>query len=108
MNGDGDAMLKALLAPPERDPDEAFALRVERAVRAEEKLRAARRAAWSRFGAEMAAAAALIAAFVLIERRAPADSLDMASSFGPAAAGLLLLALWVCVSIRPDFGARNH
>ncbi|MEA3004037.1 MAG: hypothetical protein QOH81_2825 [Sphingomonadales bacterium] len=107
MSADTDAMLRGLLAAPARNPDEAFALRVERAVRAEQRLRAARRAAWSRFVAEMAAAATLIAAFVLIERRAPADSLDMASPFGPAAVGLLLLALWVFVSIRPDFGARD-
>ncbi|MDB5691934.1 MAG: hypothetical protein JWO81_997 [Alphaproteobacteria bacterium] len=108
MSADADAMLKALLAVPGRGPDEAFASRVERAVRAEEKLRAARRAAWRRFTAEMAAAAALLAAFVLIERRAPADSLNLISPFGPAAAGLMLLALWIWVSIRPDFGARDN
>jgi hypothetical protein len=108
MNGDGDRMLKALLTAPERAPDERFALRIERAVRVEERMRAGRRAAWSRFGIEMAAVAALVTAIVLIERLAAPDSQAMASPFGPATAGLLLLALWVCVSIRPDFGARDR
>jgi hypothetical protein len=108
MNGDSDGMLKALLTAPDRAPDEGFALRIERAVRAEERMRAGRRVAWSRFGIEMAAVAALVTAVVLIERLASPDSQAMASPFGPATAGLLLLALWICVSIRPDSGVRSR
>lgn len=108
MSDGTDAMLTALLAAPERAPDEMFALRVRRLVEVEQRLRAARRVAWSRFAAEMAAAASLILAFLLVERLAPADSTDLVSPFGPAAAGLMLLFLWVMVSFRPGSGARSY
>jgi hypothetical protein len=105
MSDDTDAMLTALLATPERAPDDRFALRIGRLVEVEKRLGAARRAAWSRFAAEMAAAASLILAFLLVERLAPADSPDLLAPFGPAAAGLMLLVLWVAVSYRPGSGA---
>ena len=108
MSDGTDALLTALLATPERAPDEMFALRIRRLVEAEERLRAARRAAWSRFAREMAAAAAAIAAFLLVEWLTPADSPGMVPLFGPAAAGLMLLAIWVAVSPRAGSGANPH
>jgi hypothetical protein len=103
MSDDMDLRLKALLAAPERDPDDAFADRVRRAVLAEERMRAAGRAAWTRFAAEMAAAASAILAFILLAKLTPvADSGDFIPLFSPAAAGLLLLGLLVAVSVRPS------
>ena len=66
MSTDPDLLLKSLLAAPERAPDESFALRIERLVLIEERLRAARRAAWARFGAEMLATASLLVAYFLL------------------------------------------
>jgi hypothetical protein len=99
---DTDRLLKSLLAAPERAPDDAFALRVQRLVLAEARMAAARRVAWTRFAVEMVATAALLVAFWLLSRPAPgaSDSAALIAPFGPAAAGLLLLALWVGVSVR--------
>ena len=102
MSDGADAMLTALLATPARAPDELFAARIRRLVEVEQRLGAARRAAWARFAAEMAAAAALILAFLLAEWLAPADSSDVVPLFGPAAAGLMLLAIWIAVSFRGE------
>jgi hypothetical protein len=111
MSDDIDRALKALLAAPKRAPDEAFAERVRRAVLAEERMRAAARIAWTRFAAETAAAASAILAFVLLAKLGPAaDSGAIIPLFSPAAAGLLLLGLWVAVSARPPearFGQSN-
>src|SRR3954469_1720256 len=108
MSDGTDAMLTALLATPERAPDEAFVLRIRRLAEAEQRLRVARRAAWSRFAAEMAAAASLIFAFLLVEHLAPADSPDLVAPVGAAAAGMMLLLLWVAVSFRPASGADAY
>ena len=102
MNGDTDLRLKALLQAPERAPDEAFAARMRQAVLIEERLRASRRAAWRRFGVEMLAAAAAIGAFWLLARLTPAESEGIVPLFSPAAAGLMILILWVVVSVRPS------
>ncbi|HEY5723315.1 MAG TPA: hypothetical protein VIT45_13435 [Allosphingosinicella sp.] len=101
MSEDMDLKLASLLALPKSEPDPAFADRVMRAVLAERKLAAARRAAWTRFAAEMCATGAAIVAFVLLARFSPAESGRFIPLFSPAAAGLLLLGLWVAVSIRP-------
>jgi hypothetical protein len=103
MTDDIDLRLKAILAAPERAPDELFAARVRRAVLAEERMRASSRRAWTRFAAEMAATASAIMAFILLARIGPApESADFIPLFSPAAAGLLMIALWVAVSIRPS------
>lgn len=103
MTDDLDARLRSILAAPERAPDEAFAVRVRRALLAEQRMRAASRAAWTRFAAEMAATASAILAFILLARLGPAaESADIVPLFSPAAAGLLLVALWVAVSVRPS------
>lgn len=96
-----DLKLGALLATPARAPDEAFAERVRRAVLAEERMRAASRLAWTRFAAEMAAACSAAIAFLLLTRMAPLpDSGTFIPLFSPAAAALMMLALWVGVSLR--------
>ena len=103
MSADMDLRLKGLLAAPERAPDDAFAERIHRAVLAEQRMRAAARVAWTRFAAEMAAAASAICAFMLLARLTPLpDSGTFIPLFSPAAAGLLILALWVVVSTRPS------
>ena len=102
MSADIELRLKSLLAAPEREPDDAFAERIHRAVLAEERMRAATRAAWTRFAAEMAATASAICAFLLLARLSPLpESGTFIPLFSPAAAGLLILALWVGVSARP-------
>lgn len=101
MNADMDFRLKSLLAAPERGPDDAFAERVHRAVLAEQRMIEAARIAWTGFAAEMAAAASVICAFLLLARLAPLhDSGTFIPLFSPAAAGLLILALWVGVFAR--------
>jgi hypothetical protein len=105
MSDDLDLRLSALLRSPARGPDEDFVLRARQAVLFEKRLAAARRAAWTRFACEMAAAAAAIAAFWLLARIAPADSAGIVPLFGPAAAGLLVLLLWLIVSLRPSGGS---
>ncbi len=103
MSADMDLRLKSLLAAPERAPDEAFAERIHRAVLAEQRMRAAARVAWTRFAVEMAAAASAVCAFMLLARLSPLpDSGTYIPLFSPAAAGLLILALWVGVSARPS------
>jgi hypothetical protein len=98
-----DLRLKALLATPERAPDDAFAERIHRAVLAEERLRASARVAWTRFAVEMAAAGSAICAFMLLAKLSPLpDSGTFIPLFSPAAAGILILALWLAVSMRPS------
>ncbi|HEX8215634.1 MAG TPA: hypothetical protein VF582_09225 [Allosphingosinicella sp.] len=96
-----DARLGALLRGAERGPDDVFVSRVQRAVAAEHRMEAQRRAAWRRFGGEAAASLAVAAAFVLIGRTAPAGAdLDLAIASPLPAAGLLLI-LWMVVAFRP-------
>jgi hypothetical protein len=102
MKDELDIRLEALLAPPERGPDEAFLAHLQRAVLVEERLRAARRNAWTRFATEMIAAAAALLAFWLLARASPPESDGLVTLFSPAATALLLLALWVGVSLKPS------
>jgi hypothetical protein len=102
VSDDIDLKLASIFALPEAAPDPAFAGRVMRAVQAEQRLAAARRVAWTRFAAEMCATGAAILVFILLARFAPAESGETIPLFSPAAAGLLLLALWIAVSIRPS------
>ena len=100
-DGSGDARLGALLRGESGAPDEAFALRVERAVAAERWMEAHRRSAWRRFAAEALASAAVVAAFMLIGRAAPAGAdLELVAATPLLAAGLLLI-LWMIVAFRP-------
>jgi hypothetical protein len=103
MTDDIDLRLKAILEAPKRAPDEVFAARVRRALLAEERMRASSRRAWTRFAAEMAATASAILAFVLLAKIGPApESAGFIPLFSPAAAGLVMVALWVAVSVRPS------
>jgi hypothetical protein len=108
MTADTDFLLKSLLAAPQRAPDEAFALRMERLVLVEKRLAAARRVAWTRFATEMVATAALIVAFLLLGRLTAPGADSTIPLYSPAAAGLLLLALWVVVSVRPGASLSGH
>jgi hypothetical protein len=108
MSNDSDLLLKSLLAAPDRPPDEGFALRIERLVRIEERMRAARRVAWTRFAVEMVATAVLLVAYWLLTRLTPVSPDSVIPLYSPAAAGLLLLALWVGVSVRPGGGLSGN
>ena len=101
MTDDIDLKLAGLLKAPERGPDEAFVARVRQAVLVEQRLAAARRAAWRRFAGEMAGVAAALAAWWPLARMTPADSEGLIPLVSPAAAGLVMLALLVLVSYRP-------
>ena len=100
---DPDMALAAFLAAEDRAPDEAFVLRVSRQVEAEERLRAARRSAWRKFGMELAATGAVIAAFVLLSRLgAPGPKGAEIVPFSPAVIALILLGLWAVAALRPE------
>ena len=96
-----EARLGALLRNPERAPDEAFIARVERAVLAEERMAAHRRAAWRRLGSEAAAATAIAAAFLIVGRLTPSAGTVDLTAFGPATAAGMLLLFWMAVGMRP-------
>jgi len=96
-----DLRLRTFLAPP-RAPDEVFAMRVRAGIRAEQRLRAARRASWVTFATEMAAGASVIVAFLLLSRPlVPFDSGLVVPLYSPAMCGVILLGLWTLVSLRP-------
>lgn len=101
-----DAGLAAFFAATETSPDEAFVARVQRAVLAERKLAAARAAAWRRFRGEVAASLAIVGAFALLWRLAPAGLPLEPLAAGPAAAAVLLLFLWFAVELRPAATGR--
>jgi hypothetical protein len=101
-----DEKIAALFYAPERAPDEAFVARVERAVLAEQRMGAARAAAWRRFGVECAASAAIISAFYLLWRLAPAELPLNQLPVGPAAAAILVMGLWFAVELRPSATGR--
>jgi hypothetical protein len=94
-----DDRIAALFEAPGRGPDDRFVLRIERALLAERRIEKARRGAWMRFGIEIAASGAVVAAFVLLGRLAP--GLPAVGPVGPAAAAVLLLACWFAVGLRP-------
>ena len=98
---DLDAKLEALFATPPTPPDEQFAQRVDRAVLAEQKMIAAQAAMWRRFAVELAGAAAVIAAFYLLWKIAPAGMDIDARSNGSALAASMVLLLWLGVQLKP-------
>ena len=102
-----DERIAALFASPPRGPDEEFVARIERGVRAEQRLAAARRAAWRRFAVECAASAAIVTAFDLVWRLGPAELPLAQLPVAPAgAAAILVLALWFAVELRPSATGR--
>lgn len=108
MNAQGsmDASLAALLALPEAAPDEAFVARVERAVLAEQRMAAVRRRAWRRFAVEALSSAAVVTAFYLVWRLAPAGIAVGELTLAPAMAAILVLGLWFAVELRPAATGR--
>jgi hypothetical protein len=101
-----DEKIAALFAESERAPDEAFVARVERAVLAEQRMGAARAATWRRFAVECASSAAIISAFYLLWRLAPAELPLDQLPVGPAAAAILTLGLWFAIELRPSATGR--
>lgn len=101
-----DERIAALFAVPERAPDEAFVVRVGRAVLAEQQVKAARAAAWRRFAVECAASGAIVIAFDLLWRLGPAGLPLGQFPVAPAAAAILVLGLWFGVELRPSATGR--
>ena len=96
-----DERLTALFAEPEAAPDEAFVGRIQRAVLAEQRMAAARKALWLRFGIEAAGSVAVAIAFVLLGRLGP-FTLELGKGpSGPGLAAGLVLLLWLAVVLRP-------
>ena len=102
MTHDPDLLLARLLATPDRPPDDLFVLKVRNAVAAEERLREARRATWRRLSIELGGALTAILAFVLLAGRSPELAEGVIAPAGPAAAGLLLLVVWLAVTARSE------
>jgi hypothetical protein len=96
-----DARLTALLAVPDAAPDEAFVVRIERALLAERRMAAARATAWRRFAIESVASAAIVTAFWLLWRLGPAEPGFDEMPIAPSAAAILILFLWFAVELRP-------
>jgi len=101
-----DRRLAALMTCPDRAVDEKFAQRVKRAIVADERLRIARRRAWSKFRVEAAATGAATAVFILLGRL-PTSAEGAVPVSSPAGVGLLLLGLWVAVTLRPSGRSRG-
>ncbi|HEY0149260.1 MAG TPA: hypothetical protein VGB70_09660 [Allosphingosinicella sp.] len=104
---DIESRLAALLATPERAPDERFVLQVRQALIADQALAAARSKAWRKFAVELAATGAVVLAFWLLNRSGSALPEGTAIPlYNPAMIGFLLLALWGLVAMRPAAAER--
>ena len=91
---DMDAMLAALLAPPERPGDRDFAARVERAIDAQAAYARARGRFWRSFAFEALAVGALLAALWLLSTAPMLAPLAGSAHWGLAPPLLLILLLW--------------
>ncbi|HEY0595032.1 hypothetical protein [Sphingopyxis sp.] len=89
-----DAMLAALLAPPERPGDRGFVTAVERAIDARTAYARARRRFWRSFAFEALAIGALLAALLLLSSAPMLAPLAGAGHRGLAPPLLLVLLLW--------------
>ncbi len=89
-----DAMLAALLAPPERPGDRGFAAGVERAIDARAAYARARSRFWRSFAFEALAIGALLAALWLLSSAPLLAPLAGATHWGLAPPLLLILLLW--------------
>jgi hypothetical protein len=101
-----DAGLSALLAEPEGAPDQAFVARIRRAVLAEQKMAAARRAVWRRFAVETLGSVAAVGAFYLLWRMAPADIEVSSLTLAPFMAASFVLFLWLGLGLKPAGAER--
>jgi hypothetical protein len=89
-----DAMLAALLAPPERPGDRRFAAGVGRAIDAQAAYARARRRFWRSFAFEALAVSALLAALWLLSAAPMLTPLAGVAHWGLAPPLLLILLLW--------------
>jgi len=103
---DVDRELKALFAAPPTPPDEAFVARVNCAIIAEQKMRAARTAMWRRFAAELAGTVAVVAAFYLLWKMAPGDIGIGPLMHAPGVAAFMILFMWLGVQWRQSTATR--
>lgn len=94
MTNETDAMLAALLAPPERPGDRGFAAGVERAIDAQAAYARARRRFWHSFAFEALAVGALLAALWLLSAAPMLAPLAGTAHWGLAPPLLLILLLW--------------
>ena len=89
-----DAMLNAMLAPPDRAGDRAFAIQVDRALDVQTAYARARARFWRSFAFEALAVMALLAAFWLLSGTALLAPLAGPAQWGLAPPLLLILLLW--------------
>ena len=89
-----DAMLGALLAPPEGPGDRGFAAHVDRAIDVQAALVRAERRFWRSFAFEALAIGALLAALWLLSSSSLLAPLAGSAQWGLAPPLLLILALW--------------
>ena len=103
---DVDTKLKALFAAPPTPPDEAFVKRVNCAILAEQKMRAAKAAMWRRFSVELAGSVAVVAAFYLLWKMTPSDIEIGPLMHAPGLAASMILFLWLGVQWRQTATTR--
>ena len=89
-----DAVLAAMLAPPERPGDRGFASEVERLIDAQAAYARARRRFWRSFAFEVLAVGALLAALWLLSSTSLLAPLAGPTHWGLAPPLLLILLLW--------------
>ncbi|MBL8648871.1 MAG: hypothetical protein JNL35_00510 [Sphingopyxis sp.] len=89
-----DAFLAAMLAPPARAGDRAFAVQVDRAIDAQAAYARARARFWASFAFEALAVAALLAGLWLLSGTPLLAPLAGPAEWGLAPPLLLVLLLW--------------
>jgi hypothetical protein len=89
-----DAMLSAMLAPPARAGDRAFAVQVDRAIDAQAAYARARSRFWTSFLYETLAVIALLAGLWLLSGTSLFAPLAGPAQWGLAPPLLLILLLW--------------
>lgn len=98
---DRDRMLKEFLGPPQRGADQSFAETLRLQVLAEERLRAARRAAWAKFGREALANGTVVLLLVVLNLRPDLLAPDSVSPmFSPMTILLFLFGVWTTAFLR--------
>lgn len=102
MADDFDAFLAAALAPKEREPDRAFAARVQAGIRLDEQLRAERRSMVATLAVQFLGVAAIAAAVVWLLR---APEIGAFASESPAFLLLILLVAFSFVIMLFSSGA---
>ena len=90
-----DALLSAMLAPPMRSGDRAFAIQVDRAIDARAAYARARSRYWTSFAFEALAVMALLAGLWLLSGTALFAPLAGPAQWGLAPPLLLVLLLWL-------------